>query len=178
MMLASSDGWLDGSIIDEYLALICRGSRAIALDTFLFTSLTGKAYASSGVAADVIRRAVERDPLSYDYIVIPINLPMHWTIALADVKARSVYYSDSLRLGATGRCLRIVAEFLTSLRPGVEWRLYKLNSPRQENGNDCGVFTCEVARRWVRGLPLDFSQRDIPNIRARMVRELRSGMLE
>jgi sentrin-specific protease 1 len=177
MRLASLDGWLDDSIILEYLALVCRGSRSIALDTLLYPALAKKGLSSS-LSDDIIRRAAGLDPLSYDYIVIPVHLPMHWTVILVDVGKRSLYYSDSLRLGAGLRCLKTVESFLVSLRPGVRWRLYDVNSPRQQNGNDCGVFTCEVARRWVRGLPLDFSQEDIPGIRARMVRELKAGMLE
>lgn len=177
MKLASRDGWLDDLIIKDYLALACKGSRAIALDTLLFPSLQRKKLRSD-VATAVIRRAKEEDPLSYDYVVIPVHLPAHWTVVLVDVGKKSLYFSDSLKLGGAARCLRLVQDFLLSLGGPTRWRLLELSSPRQRGGNDCGVFVCEVARRWVQGLPLDFSQEDIPQIRTRMVRELRSGALE
>ena len=37
--------------------------------------------------------------------------------------------------------------------------------PTQENYHDCGVFALECARRAALGVPIDFSQADLPKLR-------------
>jgi sentrin-specific protease 1 len=53
-----------------------------------------------------------------------------------------------------------------------EWVLEDTDTsvtPQQQNGYDCGVFTCTCADFLSVGLPLDYSQRDIKEQRKRMV---------
>jgi Ulp1 family protease len=49
--------------------------------------------------------------------------------------------------------------------------------PRQDNPNDCGVFTCQAARYISAHKPLTFSQNDMPYFRQHMQYELLSRNL-
>jgi sentrin-specific protease 1 len=48
-------------------------------------------------------------------------------------------------------------------RLDIEW---------QEDGTDCGIFMCAFAERICQGVPFDFSQKDIPNLRELMAYEV------
>ena len=43
------------------------------------------------------------------------------------------------------------------------------DTPRQMNGYDCGVFSTFCAHYASAGAPLEFSQRDVPDFRLRMM---------
>lgn len=46
-------------------------------------------------------------------------------------------------------------------------------TPQQENGYDCGVFTCQILETLSRGEEsFNFSQKDMPYLRQRMVWEI------
>jgi sentrin-specific protease 1 len=50
-----------------------------------------------------------------------------------------------------------------------------VDAPRQKNGFDCGVFICQYVRQLALGLPVTFSQRDIPGVRLRICSDLLDG---
>lgn len=54
------------------------------------------------------------------------------------------------------------------------WEDYILeDTPQQENGFDCGVFTCQFLEALSRGLEtFDFTQDDMPYLRRRMIWEI------
>jgi sentrin-specific protease 1 len=68
--------------------------------------------------------------------------------------------------------------------PLSEWFAISLlcfqNSPQQHNGFDCGVFLCQTMENLSRGVqvPFDFTQRDMPYLRRRMIWEIVNGRLE
>ena len=57
-------------------------------------------------------------------------------------------------------------------------------TPQQDNGSDCGVFTCQTLEALARGRDLrdvsawDFGHRNMPYIRQMMVLEFGQGKLE
>lgn len=54
-----------------------------------------------------------------------------------------------------------------------EWKLdLKRDIPTQENGSDCGVFTCKFAEFLSRDAPLTFKQASMNYYRSRMVYEI------
>jgi len=51
--------------------------------------------------------------------------------------------------------------------------------PEQENGFDCGVFTCQFLESLSRGVDFNFSQKDMQYLRRRMVYEIgKAALLE
>ncbi|XP_043288818.1 protein PXR1-like [Venturia canescens] len=60
-----------------------------------------------------------------------------------------------------------------------EWIVaMKKDIPRQQNGYDCGVFICQYAKYEVAKREMNFSQKDIPQIRIKMMEELQQGTLQ
>ena len=57
----------------------------------------------------------------------------------------------------------VKTEWTTSLEKDI---------PRQENGSDCGVFTCKFAEYLSRDSELSFKQKDMDYYRDRMVYEI------
>ena len=55
------------------------------------------------------------------------------------------------------------------------WNMVVVDAPRQKNGFDCGVFICQYVRQLALGLPVTFSQRDIPGVRLRICSDLLDG---
>ena len=54
-----------------------------------------------------------------------------------------------------------------------DWRLeVPRDIPTQENGSDCGVFTCKFAEYASRDAPLTFKQSDMQYYRDRMIYEI------
>ena len=54
-----------------------------------------------------------------------------------------------------------------------EWSTESLrNIPTQENGSDCGVFTCKFAEYLSRDAKLTFKQKDMKYFRERMIYEI------
>jgi sentrin-specific protease 1 len=51
-------------------------------------------------------------------------------------------------------------------------RFQSLLSFKQENGNDCGVFTCAIGDCIARSVPFNFKQADMPYFRKRLVVEI------
>lgn len=51
------------------------------------------------------------------------------------------------------------------------------DTPQQENGTDCGVFTCRFLEMLSRGAAFNFTQENIPYIRRRMVWEIAHAQL-
>lgn len=51
------------------------------------------------------------------------------------------------------------------------------NIPRQDNGNDCGVFSCIFAEVISRNKQINFTQENIPYFRDRMIVEILEGKL-
>lgn len=52
-----------------------------------------------------------------------------------------------------------------------------MDSPQQQNGYDCGVFTCTAAYYVSKAIPLAFSQKDMKALRRKMAFEILSKEL-
>lgn len=50
-------------------------------------------------------------------------------------------------------------------------------TPQQENGFDCGVFTCQFLETLSRGESFKFSQKNMPYLRRRMIWEIGNAAL-
>jgi sentrin-specific protease 1 len=50
-----------------------------------------------------------------------------------------------------------------------DWKVVLEKVPQQTNGSDCGIFTCMALESLSHGKPLDYSARDVPYMRLKML---------
>ena len=124
-----------------------------------------------------------------DKVFIPYNISnTHWTLAVINFQQSRFEYYDSLHgqpphnlFINLRRYVKDEAATHSSL-PDYdlsEWTEYTPGDiPAQDNGYDCGVFICKFADYLSENLDLDFTQRDTPYFRDRMVLELTEKRVE
>lgn len=108
-------------------------------------------------------------------VMMPVNDNNHWILCDIEYKKKIISVFDSgshdnqpiveninnwLELIGLKRCQQV-----------------NIDVPEQRNDNDCGVFVMEFARVVLHDGQENFQQRDIPDIRTRILGELRSGKL-
>jgi len=101
-----------------------------------------------------------------DKLFIPINHPgVHWALVCVFVLAKTICYYDSLgEVG--GSAVSAILKYLEwehMRKYGKElpqgWRLIPdTPCPRQDNGNDCGVYICMFMDYLSLGRPLDVTR--------------------
>ena len=187
--------WLDDEIINFYMEMINDRSKAKAdshgykkvwaTNTFFFPTFTEQGYPK-------VRRWTKRnkiDVFSLDYVVIPVHLQVHWTCAIVDLTMREITFVDSMG-GHGDQYCREILKYLEAEHKDKKgaplpdpdgWKcLSAENNPQQDNGSDCGVFTCcmgeHVARAGFHQRP-NFSCRDMKHIRKKIVVEIKQGEL-
>ncbi|KAF6013594.1 hypothetical protein HII12_001575 [Brettanomyces bruxellensis] len=129
------------------------------------------------------------DVTTVDYVFVPINIhSSHWALGLVNNKEHAFQYFDSL-FGTGGDILDNLQSYMIEETKrlygesmnGIDYSRYEVNPempcPTQQNGFDCGVFTCTMAEYLSRNMPLLFSQEDMPLIRRRMAYEIGTGKL-
>uniref|UniRef100_T1JRP2 Ubiquitin-like protease family profile domain-containing protein n=2 Tax=Tetranychus urticae TaxID=32264 RepID=T1JRP2_TETUR len=92
----------------------------------------------------------------------------------------TIKYYDSMA-GNNRECLQFLLKYLEDelkdkkqqVLDASKWTCTIVKGiPQQENGSDCGVFTCKYAERLSLDKPFDFSQKNIPYIRQKMIYEI------
>ncbi|KAA1468571.1 cysteine proteinase [Dentipellis sp. KUC8613] len=147
--------------------------------TFFWSKLKGDGY-EKGRLAKWTKRI---DIFSKDVILIPINHNnSHWTGAAINFRQKRVESYDSMGMNRreVHKLLReyIDAEHRNKKKKPFDftgWQDYSPeNTPQQENGYDCGVFTCQFLESLARGedAPFGFEQKHMPYLRRRMVWEI------
>jgi len=184
--------WLNDNVIDFYMCLINERAKndpslptMHVFSTYFFTTLYKRGY--QGVKKWAKRAKV--DVTAVDYVFVPINIhSSHWALGLINNKERSFQYFDSL-FGTGGDILDNLKNYMVGETKrlygekmnGIDYSQYDTNPdmpcPTQQNGFDCGVFTCTMAEYLSRDMPLLFSQEDMPVIRRRMAYEIGTGKL-
>jgi sentrin-specific protease 1 len=121
-----------------------------------------------------------KDIFGLDKVFIPVNVSnTHWTCAVIFVQEKKIQYFDSM--GGDGTYyLKALLEYIKdewkSMNKGqelpnlAEWKLVgtTIDTPRQENGFDCGVFTCMFADFLSMGYAFSFKQEHITQCRERI----------
>ncbi|CAM9312221.1 unnamed protein product [Bubo scandiacus] len=174
--------WLNDEIINFYMCLLVERSKkkgypaVHAFSTFFYPKLISAGY-------DAVRRWTrDVDLFKKDLIFVPVHSRRHWTLVVIDMRKKTVKYFDSM-----GEKKDIICEILfkylqkeSQERRNLqltfsEWTLHSMEPheiPQQENGSDCGVFTCKYADYISRDKPLTFTQNDMPYFRKKMVWEI------
>lgn len=153
---SSYDAIMNGEMINDeaintYLAFVAsRRSRQIhAFSTFFYAQLQREGHA--GVSKWIQRTAIFDKALW----LIPIHMPMHWTLVVVLPHEHKMEYYDSL-----GGSPETAQEVMSGIRnfileergargmgiEGREWDMrHIMEGPRQSNGIDCGIFLCKTA---------------------------------
>lgn len=178
--------WLNDEVINFYMNLLMDRSekkdsypRVYAFNTFFYSKLSKSGYHS-------VRRWTKKvDLFSYDMLLVPIHLGMHWCMAVVDFKTKCINYYDSM-LHSNEWCLESLLEYLKAEHQDKKgssydtdvWKLQnKKNIPQQMNGSDCGMFACKFADYLSRRAKIKFDQQHMPYFRRRMVYEIINAKL-
>lgn len=185
-----SPHWLNDEVINFYFELLAERSRKnsnypslYVFNTFFYPKLQSNGYES-------IKRWTRKvDLFTFDMILIPIHLGIHWCCAEINFKTRSIIYYDSLH-NRNDKCLKVLLNYLTEEykdKKGSEgssgfnfadWTLSCPNDiPCQQNGYDCGVFACIFAENRSRESEFLFSQKQMKYYRDRISYEIITGKL-
>ncbi|ORX79617.1 cysteine proteinase [Basidiobolus meristosporus CBS 931.73] len=178
--------WLNDEIINFYGTLIMERAKARpdqypsvhVFNTYFYPLLLENGYSK------VQRWTRKVDLFSKDLVIIPVHLGVHWCCAIINMKSKRFEYYDPL-LSSNPRCLKALRSYLheeaESKKVDVDlsgWTNYTPKDiPRQENGYDCGVFSCQYAEYASRNSPFLFSQRHMSQLRRQMIYEIASAKL-
>ncbi|GMS88483.1 hypothetical protein PENTCL1PPCAC_10658 [Pristionchus entomophagus] len=175
--------WLNDEVILAYFNLIVERSKndqslpkVYAFNTFFYGNISNR---SKGFPT-VKRWTKKVDIFSFDILLIPVHLSVHWTMAVVDVVAKTIQFYDSLGGGhrEVGENIMqyLEAESMDKRKIPLsecEWERESLAGiPQQHNGSDCGVFACKFADFAARRAPVTFDQSHMPYYRKRMVYQL------
>ena len=173
--------WLNDEIINFYLQMIVARSKenenwpnVYTMNTFFLPKLMKTGF-------DAIKRWTRKvDIFSFDIILVPVHLDVHWCLAVMNLKKKSVNFYDSMGSDKN--------DILNALLNYLEKEhLHKKSSPfdtsdftlenvkeipKQMNGSDCGMFTLKYAEYLSRNASITFTQEDMPYFRRRMVYEI------
>lgn len=152
--------------------------------TFFWPKLTGDGYDKGRLA----KWTKKFDLFSKDVILIPVNHNnAHWTAAAINFRKKRIQSYDSMGT-ARPEVHKALRKYLDDEHRNkkkkpfdftgwVDWIDEK--TPQQENGYDCGVFTCQFLQALSRGEEHDFgfTQVDMPYLRRRMIWEIANAKL-
>jgi sentrin-specific protease 1 len=99
--------WLNDQIINFYMSLLCERSKdqkrspkkVYAMNTFFYPKLLNEGYSK-------LKNWTKKvDIFSFDLVLVPLHLGMHWTLAVIDIKGSEVRYYDSMS-GKNNECFK------------------------------------------------------------------------
>ncbi|GAX75315.1 hypothetical protein CEUSTIGMA_g2760.t1 [Chlamydomonas eustigma] len=123
-----------------------------------------------------------------ELIIVPVNCNnQHWTCAAIDIKSKTLSYYDSFK-SMDEVLLNHLAHWLEDeaankcdnykLDTSGWKRLAPKNIPQQQNSYDCGMFTIMFAHFLGLGMPFNFRQSDISNLRKKVLHALIKNKIE
>ncbi|KAI5966798.1 uncharacterized protein KGF55_000207 [Candida pseudojiufengensis] len=168
--------WLNDNVIDYYFNVIMKENpKVFGWTTHFYSTLQQKGY--QGVSRWAKRKKI--DVFSKDKILVPVNISnTHWALSVIDNLKKTIIYYDSLSMSGNPQAVENLKMYMDkeAERLGKSKMCYELishfDSPQQNNGSDCGVFTCTAAKYISKDKNLDYSQNDMKLIRRSMVYEM------
>ncbi|KAG8220076.1 cysteine proteinase [Butyriboletus roseoflavus] len=186
--------WLNDELINFYGAMILERSEACKknpgangrrkplnvhyFNTFFWSKLHGEGYERARLA----KWTKKFDIFSKDVILIPINHNnSHWSGAAINFRRKRIESYDSMNLDRH-QVFKNIRHYLDLEHQNKKKKSFDFtgwvnhvpdDTPQQENGYDCGVFTCQFLEALSRGEEtFNFSQRDMAYLRRRMIWEI------
>ena len=167
----------------------CRSNPSKRPSHFFHTAFFTKLFDSRGSYKfnEVERWSRKLSLFIMDMIFFPIHYGgNHWTLLVVFMQTKTIYYFDSL--GGKGeyytiwikQWLRDVARTQYSFELiDSEWMVQTpFANPRQDNGDDCGVFVCMCADFLSEHLPLVYTQKDMKHFRMKIATDLLRGSFQ
>jgi sentrin-specific protease 1 len=191
--------WLNDEVIHYYFTMLANRDaemrkaprkRCHFFKSFFITKLLDEGvtnqYAYQNVK-DWSKNVPGKDIFGLDMVFIPVNIGnAHWACLVVFVQERRIQFFDSLD-GDGMYYMDAVMQYLKdewkSKNPGQElpqlseWKKVRttIETPKQQNGFDCGVFICMYADFLSMGYPLSFTQEDITKCRERIALSILKG---
>jgi len=161
-ILSSSSEWLKESILNSLFGLACRfyandssPSQDVISSQFLHWLLVPQ---NNEISIKKYAPKIDINDSSLNvYVHIPVNYPqnIHWLYILLHVQKKTIYYMDSLSSNQNGELIAeklntfFESEYNAKQRLGagnrrkcfVKWATKRIQSPIQQDGDNCGVFT-------------------------------------
>ncbi|XP_023708266.1 sentrin-specific protease 1 isoform X1 [Cryptotermes secundus] len=172
--------WLNDEVINFYMELLKeRGKLDNYPSVYTFNTFFYPRLLSGGHA--VLKRWTRKvDIFSYDLIIVPVHLGVHWCMAAIDFRKKTIKYYDSMG-SPNNKCLESLMKYLQDESLDKKKIQFKTSGwqtenvqkiPQQMNGSDCGMFSCMYAEFLCRNANITFTQEDMPYFRRKMVYEI------
>lgn len=178
--------WLNDEVINFYMNMLMERGRTepglpsvYAFNTFFYPKLLASGYSA-------IKRWTRRvDIFSYDLILVPVHLGVHWCLAVIDFRHNTIRYYDSMG-GRNSKCLEALRKYLQEESRDKKQKELDMSNwtyetvqdiPHQMNGSDCGMFALKYAEYITRDAKITFEQLNMPYFRRRMVYEILTNKL-
>ncbi|KAF9452514.1 cysteine proteinase [Macrolepiota fuliginosa MF-IS2] len=142
--------------------------------TFFWSKLTSEGYDKGRLA----KWTKKVDIFSKDALLVPVNHSnAHWTAAAINFRRKRIESYDSMGMAKdivfTYLRRYLDAEHRNKKKAPFDFTGWQDYAPDQENGYDCGVFTCQFLETLSRGEEMfRFTQKDMPYLRRRMIWEI------
>jgi len=138
-------GWLTGSTINAFLALVNELPSPAGANTYCFSTYFYPKYRANGLEG-VRRWSHDVDLQSKDMLLFPIHLHgNHWSLVVVRLPSRTIYYYDSLDFGGKAPMQTIKKYLIERLQVKGLTVEAKPKCWRQHNPYDCGVHLCRTA---------------------------------
>lgn len=178
--------WLNDEVINFYMELMAERSRLSdklpkvhVMNTFFLKRLYEAGH--SGV-----RRWTRKvDIFAFDVIPVPVHKGIHWCMAVIHLKNKTIKYYDSMGT-PNNQALNTLADYLKEESLDKKKQPFDMTGwtkenvqgiPQQENGSDCGVFSCMYAEFVCRNRPIVFTQQNMNYFRMKMIYEICTGKM-
>ncbi|XP_072111218.1 sentrin-specific protease 5 [Mobula birostris] len=169
------ENWLNDQVINMYGELIMDAvpDKVHFFNSFFYKQLQTKGY--NGVK----RWTKKVDLFSKSLLLIPIHLEIHWSLLTVDLPNRKICLYDSQGIHFNS-CVQNILKYLKT-EAGERncptflegWKAFATTCiPQQKNDSDCGVFVLQYCKCLALGRPFQFSQKDMPEVRKLIYREL------
>eukprot|EP01083_Nonionella_stella_P071146 190932_1 len=193
--------WLNDEVIHYFFLMLSKRDEALCaadssrkrshyFKSFFFTKLFDEGGTNEYRYANVkrwSRRVAGKDIFALDKIFFACNVNgMHWTCAVIFMQEKRIQYFDSMRgdgyMYSEGLLRYIMDEWKAkkggSFPDADKWKIIgnKEDVPTQQNGSDCGVFTCMFADFLSLDRPLSFTQEHIDQCRERIALSILKGV--
>jgi sentrin-specific protease 1 len=168
----TEENWLNDVVIDGYLALV----KDESFETTGFTIYFYRGLMNKPIE-EMLRWTKKTHLFGTRLVHIPVNdTGSHWCLVTIDHQEKMVTARDSIRGQEDEPEIRHILSniknmmgydiLMNPLSRGFNIEDYRFlhdrTMPRQNNGNDCGVFACQAARYISAHKPITFTQNDMP----------------
>ena len=180
--------WLNDNVIMFYLEMIMERSKesdnlpdVYAFGTNFFGNIMTKGYTS------VKSWTQKLDLFTFDMIIIPVHLDIHWCLAVVNLKEKTVKFYDSLPGHYKKKYLEVLRKYIEQehmdkKKAPFDTKDFKLENvkdiPLQKNGYDCGVFILKYSEWLSRDAIITFTQEDMPYYRAILIYEIVNNKIQ